>query len=233
MNKRLMRIYSISVAFLIATSIGPVLSLNKDFPNNNDNGSSNIQENTSNGENVSGIIQGDASNDLSMETQTSENFEPDFVKIEVESSNMELAKLKVQFHLNEYNHISVYGYYKDDYDYKTVFFKYQHTLNNLQQENLLKLSINLPQELMYYNDQNKLQPTNYFASFLGFKATLDLVDLVDKEVVVSVHGDRQNVSFPNPWDRKHLPIYCLSWELYVQDAIRKTKIPTCQLLSGN
>lgn len=160
----------------------------------------------------------------------------DAVSIEVESVGQSRVKLKVHYLLKEYNDIAIYGFYVDEFHHRTIFYKYQHgkyANPGISWKDSIEMFIDLPNELFYYNHQNSSHRTNYYASQLGFRATLDLVNPDDNEIVVSVQGDLKYISFPDPWDRTQLPTYCISWEMYIKDIIKNLIIPSCKLLSGN
>ena len=164
-----------------------------------------------------------------------DNF-PDYVKMKSENYHVGdvSVELNIEYKLESYNNFYIYGAYESRINnaYTTDnFFQYQFR-DVVEQETQtvkgsIKVIVQLPTELIYYDHQNKSIPTNYFANEIKFESRLVITDPQDGFEVTSVEMDSHSLTVPDPWNRKQRPLYSLNWYLYLLEIMKDKSVPKC------
>ena len=165
-----------------------------------------------------------------------DNF-PDYLKLKSENYHVGdvSVEIDIEYNLDSYNNFYIYGIFEsqiDDNAHTTdTFFQYRFRDVVEQDAQIakgsVKVMVQLPTELIYYDHQNKSTPTNYFANKIKFETRLVIMDPQDGFEVTSVEMDSLSLLVPDPWSRKQMPLYSLNWYSQLLETMKNNSVPKC------
>lgn len=149
--------------------------------------------------------------------------------IEDVNINMSMNKPYIFVSLTSSNcyDFTINSYYTDSFD-KTKTFYFKRFNKSCGEEHPSRIDedvkVRLPDTLIYFDEQNMANPTNYYVDQVEVQISLLYPDgsLVGEDI--------ETLPLKNPWYRPLRPRYCRNWQLHIQSILKRTRIPKSPLV---